>query len=112
MSIRVVVADDHDLVRVGIVRMLADIPGIEVGKDEHVDATREPLLAGTEDARRAAFFGREKEMERVLGAIGPQERGWGAVIDGIGGIGKSTLALVCPECQAKYEVDLADLGGS
>jgi two-component system invasion response regulator UvrY len=30
MNIRVVVADDHDLVRTGIVRMLADIPGIEV----------------------------------------------------------------------------------
>jgi hypothetical protein len=26
--------------------------------------------------------------------------------------GKSTLALTCPECQANYEVDLADLGGS
>lgn len=30
MSIRVIVADDHDLVRVGIARMLADIDGIDV----------------------------------------------------------------------------------
>ena len=30
MAIRVVVADDHDLVRVGIVRMLGDVDGIEV----------------------------------------------------------------------------------
>lgn len=30
MTIRVVVADDHDLVRVGIARMLADVQGIEV----------------------------------------------------------------------------------
>lgn len=30
MTIRVVVADDHDLVRVGISRMLADVDGIEV----------------------------------------------------------------------------------
>ncbi len=30
MTIRVVVADDHDLVRVGIARMLADVQGIDV----------------------------------------------------------------------------------
>ncbi len=30
MSIRVIVADDHDLVRLGIVRMLEDVDGIEV----------------------------------------------------------------------------------
>lgn len=30
MAIRVVVVDDHDLVRVGIVRMLSDVEGIEV----------------------------------------------------------------------------------
>lgn len=30
LTIRVVVADDHDLVRVGIVRMLQDVPGIDV----------------------------------------------------------------------------------
>ncbi|CAA0091771.1 Response regulator GacA [BD1-7 clade bacterium] len=30
MTIKVVVADDHDLVRVGIARMLEDVPGIEV----------------------------------------------------------------------------------
>ena len=43
--------------------------------------------------RRAAFFGREKEMEKVLRALGPEERGWGVVIDGIGGIGKTALAV-------------------
>jgi hypothetical protein len=26
--------------------------------------------------------------------------------------GVSTLSLTCPECKAKYELDLADLGGS
>lgn len=30
MAIRVIVADDHDLVRVGIARMLADVDGIDV----------------------------------------------------------------------------------
>jgi hypothetical protein len=43
--------------------------------------------------RRAAFFGRDREMDRVLGALGPEERGWGVVIDGIGGIGKTALAV-------------------
>jgi hypothetical protein len=43
--------------------------------------------------RRAAFFGRDKDMDRVLGALGPEERGWGVVIDGIGGIGKTALAV-------------------
>jgi tetratricopeptide (TPR) repeat protein len=43
--------------------------------------------------RRAAFFGREKEMEKVLRALSPDERGWGVVIDGIGGIGKTAVAV-------------------
>lgn len=43
--------------------------------------------------RCAAFFGRDKEMDRVLGALSPEERGWGVVIDGIGGIGKTALAV-------------------
>ena len=43
--------------------------------------------------RRAAFFGRDKEMDRVLHALSPVERGWGVVIDGIGGIGKTALAV-------------------
>ena len=43
--------------------------------------------------RRAAFFGRDKEMDKVLGALDPEERGWGVVIDGIGGIGKTALAV-------------------
>jgi hypothetical protein len=40
--------------------------------------------------RRAAFFGRDKDMDRVLGALGREERGWGVVIDGIG---KTALAV-------------------
>jgi hypothetical protein len=43
--------------------------------------------------RRAEFFGRDREMDRVLGALGPEECGWGVVIDDIGGIGKTALAV-------------------
>lgn len=43
--------------------------------------------------RRAPFFGREKEMETTLRALSPEDRTWGVLLDGIGGIGKSALAV-------------------
>jgi hypothetical protein len=43
--------------------------------------------------RRAAFFGRAKEMDVVIRALSPADRTWGVLIDGIGGIGKSALAI-------------------
>jgi tetratricopeptide (TPR) repeat protein len=39
------------------------------------------------------FVGRKDEIARCLTALAPEERGWGATIDGIGGIGKTALAL-------------------
>ncbi|HFD39323.1 MAG TPA: NB-ARC domain-containing protein, partial [Anaerolineae bacterium] len=43
--------------------------------------------------RPSIFVGRKQELARCLTALSPQERGWGVVIDGIGGIGKTALAL-------------------
>ncbi|HYY43492.1 MAG TPA: tetratricopeptide repeat protein, partial [Pyrinomonadaceae bacterium] len=43
--------------------------------------------------RRAPFFGRDKEMRVVLRALSPEDRTWGILLDGIGGIGKSALAV-------------------
>jgi DNA replication protein DnaC len=43
--------------------------------------------------RQEPFFGREKEIESALEALSPQVRSWGVVIDGIGGIGKTALAI-------------------
>jgi len=43
--------------------------------------------------RRAPFFGRYKEMATVLRALSPEDRTWGALVDGIGGIGKTALAV-------------------
>jgi tetratricopeptide (TPR) repeat protein len=43
--------------------------------------------------RRQAFFGRTKEMDTVMRALGPDDRTWGVLVDGIGGIGKSAIAI-------------------
>lgn len=43
--------------------------------------------------RRQAFFGRTKEMETVMRALSPDDRTWGVLVDGIGGIGKSAIAI-------------------
>ena len=39
------------------------------------------------------FFGREKELKEIAEAISPKKRGWGVLIDGRGGIGKTALAV-------------------
>lgn len=43
--------------------------------------------------RRTSFFGRDKEMDVVLRALSPADRTWGVLVDGIGGIGKTALAV-------------------
>lgn len=42
---------------------------------------------------RAPFFGREREMQVVMRALSPEDRTWGVLVDGIGGIGKTALAV-------------------
>ncbi len=39
------------------------------------------------------FFGREGELEIIRGALEPESRIWGALIDGPGGMGKTSLAV-------------------
>lgn len=56
--------------------------------------------------RRAPFFGREQEIARSLNALSPEERGWGLVVDGIGGIGKTALAVeLAYRCQERQLFD-------
>lgn len=43
--------------------------------------------------RRTSFFGRKREMETVMRALSPEDRTWGVLVDGIGGIGKTSLAV-------------------
>jgi len=39
------------------------------------------------------FFGREDELKKIAEALDPENRGWGALIDGPGGMGKTSLAV-------------------
>jgi tetratricopeptide (TPR) repeat protein len=39
------------------------------------------------------FFGREKELKTIREALDPESRTWGALIDGPGGMGKTSLAV-------------------
>jgi tetratricopeptide (TPR) repeat protein len=43
--------------------------------------------------RLQPFFGREKELEAIEDALDPESRTWGALIDGPGGMGKTSLAV-------------------
>jgi nucleoside phosphorylase len=43
--------------------------------------------------RQEYFVGRAKELEVIADALSPEVRGWGALIDGPGGVGKTALAI-------------------
>jgi len=43
--------------------------------------------------RLQPFFGRETELAAIRGALDPESRTWGALIDGPGGMGKTSLAV-------------------
>lgn len=56
--------------------------------------------------RRAPFFGRDREMDTVLRALSPKDRTWGILVDGIGGIGKTALAIeAAHRCKGKRLFD-------
>jgi tetratricopeptide (TPR) repeat protein len=43
--------------------------------------------------RRDEFFGRTQEIEIIMRVLNPNDRTWGVLVDGIGGIGKTALAV-------------------
>lgn len=47
--------------------------------------------------RLEMFFGREKELAKLAESLAEDARGWGALIDGPGGIGKTSLAIRAAE---------------
>ncbi|MES1245959.1 MAG: tetratricopeptide repeat protein [Acidobacteriota bacterium] len=42
---------------------------------------------------RRSFFGRKKDLELIAKYLSPEDRSWGVVLDGPGGMGKTALAL-------------------
>ena len=56
--------------------------------------------------RRMPFFGRKDAILKALRALNRDERGWGLVIDGIGGMGKTALAVeVAYICKDRGDFD-------
>jgi tetratricopeptide (TPR) repeat protein len=47
--------------------------------------------------RPQPFFGRDAELRKIAESLTPDSRGWGALIDGPGGIGKTALAIRAAE---------------
>lgn len=43
--------------------------------------------------RLQPFFGRTAELKQIAEALDPESRTWGALIDGVGGMGKTSLAV-------------------
>jgi hypothetical protein len=52
-----------------------------------------PAEAQSNLPRLPYFFGREDELAQIDAALAPYARGWGMLIDGPGGIGKTALAI-------------------
>jgi tetratricopeptide (TPR) repeat protein len=60
-----------------------------------IPTTPSPIAAAphsTLPARRP-FFGRKKDLELIAKYLLPEDRSWGVVLDGPGGVGKTSLAL-------------------
>ncbi|MEO5716787.1 MAG: ATP-binding protein [Luteolibacter sp.] len=50
--------------------------------------------------RLPSFFGRKQELDTIADALVPQKRTWGVLIDGPGGMGKTSLAIRAAEIAA------------
>lgn len=76
----------------------ATVGGSIVGRDQITTTIRiEPTAAAarpqSELPHQAFFFGREEELAHIAEALDPETVGWGVLIDGAGGIGKTALAI-------------------
>jgi tetratricopeptide (TPR) repeat protein len=78
----------------GILERLALNEGRPKEHYKHVDGSR-PLRTSTPNnlPRLQSFFGRERELAAIREALDPESRTWGALIDGPGGMGKTSLAV-------------------
>jgi tetratricopeptide (TPR) repeat protein len=60
-----------------------------------VAITSEPAVTAPHSTlpSRRPFFGRTKDLEKIAKYLLPEDRSWGVVLDGPGGVGKTALAL-------------------
>jgi hypothetical protein len=80
---------------------------LELGKTVSAEITQSliPSIPNTLP-RRNIFFGRKLQIDKVLRALDENIRGWGVAIDGIGGIGKTSLAIeVAYICKERDQFD-------
>lgn len=65
-----------------------------IGRDKNIFYGNAPTpQRKAELPNQPYFFGREEELETIKDALAPENRSWGALIDGPGGIGKTALAI-------------------
>jgi tetratricopeptide (TPR) repeat protein len=111
-NIRVVLLDDSDATHIsskieGYHRFHAerDFANIVKWLGGTLPATSSPLKSSTPNnlPRLQPFFGRTEELKQIREALDPENRTWGALIDGPGGMGKTSLAVCaaydCPPGQ-------------
>ncbi len=76
--------NDHDAYKKAFDRLLRDLKN----EASNTRATPSPTLPP-----RRPFFGRATELDTIANYLRPDHVGWGVVLDGPGGIGKTALAL-------------------
>ena len=76
------------------------VGGDAVGRDKITQQTTHNYYGALSTQPRRAelpnqpyFFGREEELTIIAEALDPESNGWGVLIDGPGGIGKTALAI-------------------
>jgi hypothetical protein len=70
----------------------AEVSSIRTRLDQ-LEGINSDILPDNLPRKPSVFIGRKEELACCLEALDPDERGWGVIIDGIGGIGKTSLAL-------------------
>lgn len=79
---------------------------LAINEGKSKDHYTKPATASGEAARTSIphnlphlphFFGREKELKTIADALSPKTRTWGVLIDGPGGMGKTSLAIRAAE---------------
>jgi hypothetical protein len=70
------------------------------GKPKQFYTVNDPVTSGPSYTsipnnlpRLQSFFGRTEELKQIAEALDPENRSWGALIDGPGGMGKTSLAV-------------------